>query len=553
MKDKLTITTNNGKQLEVAVNTKIIDIIGLLPDNIRNKVIGAKINNEIMDFNTSLKRDTTINFFDVNDLAGYKMYQAGLKFVLEAALKDIYKDEFEVVFNHSIMRGIHASIVGDRAFTLNDVKRVREQMSKIILEDLPFRKLNVDSKEAYNYFYKMGEIEKSWNIHNITNQVVLLYKLENYINYYYGEMPYSTRCLSKYDLVYLNDNEIVLMFPNPRSKNEVPEYVHYGKIIECFKNEKKWLERLGIPYVYQVNKKVSSSEIKELIRMSEVNFDSKIHEITRKALELGKKYIMVAGPSSSGKTTTTKKIALDLEAQGIKTLLISVDDYFKDRCDTPKNEDGSYNFECMEAIDLVSLNHDLKALGDGEEVRLPRFNFITGKREYYEYPVKLESDAIILMEGLHCLNRELTPDIPDEEKFLVYLSPFMPLNIDRHNYISTTDLRLIRRMIRDNRTRGYDVSKTIDSWQSVRRGEEKYIFPYVHQADMVVNTSLVYELGVLKVFAEPILYSVDNTSVYYEEARRLISFLKSYFPISSEYISDSSVLREFIGGSYFEK
>ena len=204
MKDKLTITINNGKQLEVAVNTKIIDIIGLLPDNIRNKVIGAKINNEIMDFNTSLKRNTTINFFDVNDLAGYKMYQAGLKFVLEAALKDIYKDEFEVVFNHSIMRGIHASIVGDRAFTLDDVKRVREQMSKIILEDLPFRKLNVDSKEAYNYFYKMGEIEKSWNIHNITNQVVLLYKLENYINYYYGEMPYSTRCLSKYDLVYLN-------------------------------------------------------------------------------------------------------------------------------------------------------------------------------------------------------------------------------------------------------------------------------------------------------------------------------------------------------------
>ena len=195
----------------------------------------------------------------------------------------------------------------------------------------------------------------------------------------------------------------------------------------------------------------------------------------------------------------------------------------------------------------------MKALGEGEEVRLPRFNFITGKREYYEYPVKLESDAIILMEGLHCLNRELTPDIPDEEKFLVYLSPFMPLNIDRHNYISTTDLRLIRRMIRDNRTRGYDVSKTIDSWQSVRRGEEKYIFPYVRQADMVVNTSLVYELGVLKVFAEPILYSVDNTSIYYEEARRLISFLKSYFPISSEYISDSSVLREFIGGSYFEK
>ena len=299
MKDKLTITTNNGKQLEVAVNTKIIDIIGLLPDNIRNKVIGAKINNEIMDFNTSLKRDTTINFFDVNDLAGYKMYQAGLKFVLEAALKDIYKDEFEVVFNHSIMRGIHASIVGDRAFTLDDVKRVREQMR---------------------------EIEKSWNIHNITNQVVLLYKLENYINYYYGEMPYSTRCLSKYDLVYLNDNEIVLMFPNPRSKNEVPEYVHYGKIIECFKNEKKWLERLGIPYVYQVNKKVSSSEIKELIRMSEVNFDSKIHEITRRTLELGKKYIMVAGPSSSGKTTTTKKIALDLEAQGSNTLLISGDD-----------------------------------------------------------------------------------------------------------------------------------------------------------------------------------------------------------------------------------
>lgn len=552
MNNKIKITLNNGKSLEVDVNTSLYDIVKKFPMDIQKKIMGAKINNEIMELSTKLKRNTKVNFIDANDLAGYKMYQSGLKFVLEAALKDMFQDEFEIVFDHSIMRGIHATIVGDRKFSLEDTKKVRERMSKIISDDLPFQKINVVSKEAYNYCYKMGEIEKSWNIHNIDNQVVLMYKLENYLNYYNTAMPYSTKCLTKFELIYLKDNELVLMFVNPRSKNQVPEYVHYEKIIDCFKKEQDWLKKLEIPYVYQVNKLVSESKIKDLIRVSEANYDNKINEIVTEALDRNKKFIMIAGPSSSGKTTTTKKIALNLESRGIKTLLISTDDYFKNREDSPKNEDGTYNFECLEAMDIDIMNRDINMLLKGEEVKIPTYNFIVGRREYIHEAVKLEENSIILMEGLHCLNPMLTPDISDDLKYLVYLSPFIALNVDRHNYISTTDLRLIRRMIRDNRTRGKDVSKTIEGWQSVRRGEEEYIFPYISNADIVVNTALVYELGVLKVFAEPILYSVDNTSIYYEEARRLINFLKMYFPIPSEYISDDSVLREFIGGSCFE-
>ena len=248
-----------------------------------------------------------------------------------------------------------------------------------------------------------------------------------------------------------------------------------------------------------------------------------------------------------------KKLSLDLQARGIKTLTISVDDYFKNRVDTPKLPDGRYDFESVASIDVELLNNDINSLLSGKEVELPTYNFVSGVREYVNGTTKIDDNYIILMEGLHCLNDELTPYINSDIKFKIYLSPFMPLNLDSNNYISTTDLRLIRRMIRDNRTRGNDVSKTICSWQDVRSGEEKYIFPYINTSDVIINTSLVYELGVLKVFAEPLLYSVGTDSLYYEEARRLINFLKNYYPISSEYIADDCVLREFIGGSCFEK
>ena len=551
MSDKIKIVYNNCKELEVDKNTKIIDIVKLLPPPIKTRVVGSKIDNAIVSMDTKLKRDTVINFIDSNDLAGYKMYQAGLKFVFLAAIYDIFGKEIEASFDHSIMRGMHITIKGLQ-ITNKEIIRIKERMTKIINDDLRILKMNVLSKEMVEFYKKEKKIPNCYNVLNIDDALVTLYKLENYFDYFYVEMPYSTGCLSRFDLVALNDSEVVLLFPTPRTKNEVPSYVHYEKVIECFKNEKKWLKSLDIPYVYQVNKVVASGKIKDLIRLSEINYDNKIHEVATKILERNSKFVMIAGPSSSGKTTTCKKLSLDLQARGIKTLTISVDDYFKNRVDTPKLPDGKYDFESIASIDVESLNKDINDLLVGKEVSLPTYNFVSGVREYVNGKTKIDSNCIILMEGLHCLNDELTPYINNDIKYKIYLSPFMPLNLDSNNYISTTDLRLIRRMIRDNRTRGNDVSKTIYTWQDVRSGEEKYIFPYINTSDVIINTSLVYELGVLKVFAEPLLYSVGTDSVYYEEARRLINFLKNYYPISSEYIADDCVLREFIGGSCFE-
>lgn len=552
MNNKVRITYNDGKQIDVLKNTKIVDVVAKLPNSLQKKIVGAKIDNTIVNFDTKLKRDCTINFVDSNDLAGYKMYQAGLKFVFLASMYDIYGKKVDISFDHSIMRGMHITI-NDLKITNKEIIKIKERMAKIISSNLRIVKMNVLSKEMVEFYKKEGKVPNYHNVLNIDDELVTIYKLEDYFDYFYVEMPYSTGCLNRFDLVALNDSEIVLLFPTPRSQDEVPSYVHYEKVIECFKSEKEWLYRCNIPYVYQVNKVVASGKIKDLIRLSEINYDNKIHEVANKILEKNSKFVMIAGPSSSGKTTTCKKLSLDLQARGIKTLTISVDDYFKNRVDTPKLLDGKYDFESVASIDVELLNNDINSLLSGKEVELPTYNFVSGVREYVNGTTKIDDNYIILMEGLHCLNDELTPYINSDIKFKIYLSPFMPLNLDSNNYISTTDLRLIRRMIRDNRTRGNDVSKTICSWQDVRSGEEKYIFPYINTSDIIINTSLVYELGVLKVFAEPLLYSVGTDSLYYEEARRLINFLKNYYPISSEYIADDCVLREFIGGSCFEK
>lgn len=553
MKDKIKVTYFNNEVLEVPVNSRILDVYDLISEKTNRTIIGVKVDGEIVDMFTKLKKDTYLDFFDTNTIDGYKIYQAGLKFVLEVSLNKVFGDNIEITFNHSIMRGIHVRVISDKVITDEDVVTIKKEMDRIINSNVEIQKMIVLKKEAYSYYEKTNNLEKAYNIHNEINEFVTLYKLENKINYFYIEMPPRTKILNKYDLVNLDNNELVLLFPTLEKADSVPPYVHYEKVIDVFRQEKAWLVNLGVPFVYQINEKVMNGNITDLIRLSETNYDNKLYDIAKNIIAKHSKYVMLSGPSSSGKTTTTKKLALTLESLGIKTLTISVDDYFKNREDSPRNPDGSYNFECLEAIDTPKLNADLKALANGEEVLLPKYNFKSGKREFHKTPTKLIKGTIILMEGLHCLNDKLTFDIPKEDKYLIYLSPFMPVNIDRHNYISTTDLRLIRRMIRDNRTRGYDVSKTIDYWQSVRNGEEKYIFPYLDRADIILNTSLVYELGVLKVFAEPILYSVPNDSPYYEEARRLIKFLNSYFPITSEYVSNNSVLREFIGGSIFEE
>ena len=552
MNNMISVTLNNKKTITVNKNTTIREIVLSNSDVCDYKIIGAKIHNEIVDFNYVLNKDCSVTLVDLEDLDGYKMNQAGLKFVLEVALKDNFSSGIEVSFNHSIGNGIHTTVSGVDHFNREDVSKLKQCMDQLISSDLKIEKYNILAKEAVNYYNKHNFAEKALNVHNLYSDIVTIYKLKGYYNYYFNEMPISTGYLNDFELIYIDDKELALVLPTNHTFNLV-EYKNYDGITNCFKKSYNLLNSYHMPYVSDINNKVAKGYSKNIIKLCETYFDIEITNCANKIIENNVKYVLIAGPSSSGKTTTAKKLLTSLKALGKDTLLISTDDYFLNLEDTPVKDDGEYDFESIRAVDIKSLNSDLKRLINQEEVRLPSYNFKTGKREYSEEKTRLGKDAIILIEGIHSLNDALTPDLDKKDKYKVYLSPFMSVKIDRHNYLSTTDLRLIRRIIRDNNNRAVNVDRTLALWDSVRKGEEENIFPFLSEADIIINTSLPYELGVLRVFAIPLLYSVDNNSPYLEEARRLIRYLEYIYPISSEYVDEDSILREFIGGSIFRK
>ncbi len=539
------ITYDTDKTLEVASGTDYLEISK--SSIFKDRALGIKKNNEIFSLSDSAYQDETIEFFDVNSTEGTKMYKAAVKFIFEVALKNVLKSA-DVNFLHSVPGGMLGEIKYSRVLTIDDLSLIKKEMANIIDKDLPFKKYNISKKDAIKLYNDSLSPEKAENV-QIYDNIVTIYKLEDYLNYYYVPMPYSTRYIKQFDLRYLGNNRIIILYPSNLTGGKLPEYVHHDNIIKAFYDGQMWLKRLRTPYVSDLNKLVSENKIKGFIESCELQFTDQIKRACDEILkDSNKRFIMIAGPSSSGKTTTTRVLGAYLRSKGYDPVCISTDDYFVEREDNPKDENSNYDFECLQAIDIALLNNQLTALLKGEEIDVPTFNFVTGKKEYHNNRIKLNENGIILIEGLHCLNDDLTAFIPSEYKYKIYLSPFIPLNIDRHNYISTLDLRLIRRIVRDNRTRGHSVTNTINNWQSVRKGEEKYIFPYTHQADYIINTSLPYELGVLKVYIEPLLLSINNESTAYEEARRILKFLRGFYSISSEYVNSDSILREFIGG-----
>ncbi len=542
----ITIVFPNGSTNVFPYGTPVYKIAEYYQSKMPNDIIGVKINNEIMPMTTKLTKNASATFLDVTNPYGYRMYQAALKFIFEVSVKEAFKDS-EVNFLNSVPKGIMTEIKGVNIQN-EDLIKIKEKMSNIINNDEKIIKYNVGRKEAIHYFETHNQYEKALNIHNKNNDIVSIYKLKNYYNYYYTDMPYSTQKINKFDLKYLGNNQIVLIYPSSRTNGLVPEYVHYENIIKTFKNGHDWLKIMRTPYLAELNEEVSSGKIKELIEANELIFNDSISHLANIIHEQKDiKIVLISGPSSTGKTTTTKRLSSYLKALGYNTIPISVDDYYKDLEEIPKNEFGEDDYESLEAIDTKMFNQDLNNLLNGKAVNLPVYDFVIKKKNRSSNKSQLKENSILLIEGLHCLNDDLTSDIDEKYKYKIYLSPFIPLSIDRHNYVSTVDLRLLRRIIRDNRTRGTNVSRTIELWQKVREGEEKYIFPYIHQADIVINTSYVFEIGVLKVFVEPLLYSVKEDSPYFEEARRLIDSLRGFYPISSEYISKDSILREFIG------
>ena len=365
-------------------------------------------------------------------------------------------------------------------------------------------------------------------------------------------MPPSTSCLKDFKLTYLNDFGFVLQFPTIYLGNTIKNYVHHENMFKVYKECRDWGKLMKVETIADLNNVVSSGKIADLIRIDETLQSNRLLEVAKKIVsnKKDKKIILLAGPSSSGKTTTTTKLCMYLRSFGLNPKMISMDDYFVDRDDTPINEEGEKDYECFEAVDNKLLTKQISELLEGKEVVTPIYDFKDGVKEYIKR-MKLEKDDILLIEGIHALNPKVLKDIPSKNKYKIYLSALTELNIDYHNRFPTTDNRLLRRIVRDNRTRGYSVDNTLRVWPNVRKGEEKYIFPYQDEADVVINTALIYELGVLKTYGEPLLYSVDEDSIYYEEAKRLLNVLRLILPIPSESIPDDSIIREFIGGSCF--
>ena len=534
------------KQLEVEKNTTYYEISKY--SKLKDTVLAVKKNNELFPLTARAVEDEAIEFIDASSIEGAKIYKAAVKFILEVAIKTVFPSS-DIHYLHSVPGGMLGEIKYERILTHEDISKIKREMASIIDEDLEFKRFNILKKEAIDFYEAAFYYEKAINV-KTCDDIVTIYKLKDYLNYFYVPMPYKTKYIKQFELKYLGNNRLVILYPSNLTEGRLPEYVHHENIINAYYDGKSWLKKLNTPYVGDLNNLTCNREVKGFIESCELHFTDEIKKASDKIIRNNdKKFVMIAGPSSSGKTTTTRVLGAYLRSKGYDPICLSTDDYFVERIDTPKDEFGHYDFECLNAIDTKTFNEDLMKLLKGEEVNIPTFNFVTGKREYHSHLIKLKENSIILIEGLHSLNDDLTPGIPDRYKYKIYLSPFIPLNIDRHNYISTLDLRLLRRIIRDNRTRGYTVSEVIEKWQSVRNGEEKYIFPFTHQADTIINTALPYEIGVLKVYAEPLLLSIDTDSKYYEEARRLLKFLRSFYSITSEYVSKSSILREFIGGN----
>lgn len=549
MTNELIIEIEGYGNIVVHKDTTLYDLIKRL--NKTDDIIACSINNEIVELSYKLKEDTKLKLISIKDRMGAKIYRSGLKFIYITAIKELFGINTDVKLLHSLDKGIYTRI--DLDLTVDIVKDIKAKMEELVSRDLRFEKITTSRKEAIKYFNEVKEKEKSSMYKQMTGDALTLYNLLNYYNYFYTKMPYSTGIIKSFDLTLTKDKGVMLEYPSTYDM-KIPPYTHMDQVLNVFKEYGKWADTLAVKYVSDVNNVVIEGKIKEFIELNEIKQNNDLLKI---ASEIEKnlnniKLVLIAGPSSSGKTTTSKKLSLYLKNKGINPFVLSTDDFFKNRIDTPKNENGEYEYDIPEALDIDLFNEKLTSLIKGEETLLPTYNFLTGEKEYKHPPVSLKNRDLIIVEGIHTLNEMLTSKIDRKNKLKIYISPFTPLDLDRHNHVSTVDLRLIRRLVRDYRTRGYNAEETLKNWRVVRRSEEKYIFPYQKEADIVLNTALIYELGVLKTYAVPILFSVSYHSEYYSEALRIINFLKSFLNISDSMLPETALLREFVGGGYFE-
>lgn len=540
----------DNKNYKVSKDTTLLELASEFQKNFKYPIILARVNGHIKELANKVTADSKIEFLDLTSQEGNRTHISGLTYVLVYAIKKLYGRNANAIILHSLDKGIY--IETNFELNANKIKAIKDKMNSIIKSAMPITRVTVERFEAIKYFKDIKDYVKVGIMTYNTNSYVTLYRLGNYYNYFYNYMPPSTDKLASFDLTYIDDKGFMLRFPTVYINDKIKPYKHHSGMFEVFNDYRKWSKIMKLENSVDLNKIVSEGKINDIIRIDETLQNNKLLEVARNINEHKNKIkvVLIAGPSSSGKTTTSIKLCTFLQSFGLNPKVLGMDDYFVDRENNPKDKDGNYDYECLEAIDIKLFNDQVEKLLSNKEILTPTYNFITGKKEF-KNKMKLQNNDILIIEGIHAIDTHILDNIERNKKFKIYISALTELNIDDHNRVSTTDHRLLRRIIRDNRTRGYDVETTIKNWTSVRNGEEKYIFPYQDEADVTLNSALIYEMGVLKTYVEPLLYSVQDTSPYYEEAKRLIRFLQMFFPIPSDAIPQDSVLREFIGNGCF--
>ena len=519
----------------------------------KEAIMLACVNNKLQELNKTIERNCEIEFLTTSDSNGHKTYCRGVTFVMLKAIYSVVEREKldKVSIQFSIGNGRYCRVEGNVEVTQEFLDKVEAKMREIVEEDITIRKYSINTDEATNLFeyYRMMDKKKLFEYRRVSRANV--YDLDGFKDYFYGYMPPSTGMLKYFKLELCKDG-FVLVLPEKTTPEKVDEWENRPQLFEILKESKGWGKMLEVDTVGALNDVIAEGGIQNLILVQEALQEKKMGEIAQRIAEgKDKKFVMIAGPSSSGKTTFSHRLSVQLRAHGLKPHPIPVDDYFVNRQDTPRDENGNYNYECLEAIDVELFNQNMTDLMKGKRVEMPTYNFKTGQREYKGNYKQLGKDDVLVIEGIHGLNDRLSYSLPKESKFKIYISALTQLNIDEHNRIPTTDGRLIRRMVRDARTRGTSAKDTIAMWSSVRNGEEQYIFPFQEQADVMFNSALIYELAVLKQYAEPILFGIPKDCPEYIEAKRILKFLDYFIGVSTEDIPKNSIVREFVGGSIF--
>lgn len=551
-KDTICITFNDGKVKHVMPGISLLELKDEFQQDFTTTIIAAKVDNDIEELTYQLNRDAKVEFIDLTTDDGMRIYRRSLSFILVKAANDLFPDR-EVIINHSISKGLYFEIQGDEVLTEEEVVKIKKRMMEIAKAKIPFVKERVPIEEARDLFKRTGRVDKLRLIETRQKPYVTIYSCDGYEGYFYGYMAPDTSYTKLFDLVHYPPG-VILLFPHKENPKILPKFKEQKKLFNIFSENRRWGKILEVESVGALNNVVKKGETQDLIRISEALHEKKIAQIADMIVEEEhkKKVILIAGPSSSGKTTFSERLSIQLRVNGVRPIIIALDDYFVNRDDTPIDESGEHDFEALEAIDIELFNEHLKKMLAGERIEVPKYSFIQGKRESVGRIINPSENHVLVIEGIHALNEKLTASIPRDNLFKIYISAITSTNIDDHNRIPSTDTRLLRRIVRDHKFRGSNALDTIKRWESVRRGEEKNIFPFQEEADVMLNSSLKYEHGVMKIFAQPLLIQIDRTNPEYSEAKRLLEFLSYFLPIAELHeIPDNSILREFIGGSCF--